>query len=359
MSSNKPIKVTFILPTLFAGGSERIFTFLAQNIDKSQFETTLLVIGKSSEAAYDVTNIDAVFLEKSRVLESIPLLFKYLKNNKQDIVVSVISHLNTVIAYMSLCFPKTKFIARESTILSVDNSFFNHSKRFDPISYLAKKRFDFFDRIICQSQDMFFDLKENYKVREDKLIVINNPITENFEIEKRLPKENKIRLITVGRLSQEKGIPRILEILSKMSVPFHYTLIGSGPEKELIDSLIEKFGLSNQFTHIPYTKKVAQFLRRNDFYLQGSYFEGFPNALLESCTVGTPVIAFNVPGGTKEIVEEGVNGFLVNSEEEFLQRINDTREWDPNAIIESVYKKFSKEKILKEYEGLFKIILKK
>mgnify|MGYP000064476028 CR=1 FL=1 len=55
--------------------------------------------------------------------------------------------------------------------------------------------------------------------------------------------------------------------------------------------------------HIPFTSNVNDYIAENDMFLQGSYVEGFPNALLESCVVGTPVLAFNVPGGTKEIIE--------------------------------------------------------
>lgn len=358
MSLNKLIKVTFVLPTLFAGGSERVLSFLAQHIDKTQFEATLLVIGKSSEAAYDVEGIKVIFLEKSRVLHGSPLLFKYLKNTKPDIVLSVISHLNTVMAYMSIFFPKTKFIARESTVLGVDAAFFNYSKGFNPLILFGKKRFIFFDKIICQSQDMLIDLKKNFKVKEDKLVVINNPITNNFKI-KDLDSSNEIiRLITVARFSKEKGIPRILEILSKLSIPFHYTLIGLGHEKDSIFSLIEKYGLSNNITHISFTKDVSKYLKNNDFFLQGSYFEGFPNCLIESCVVGTPVIAFNAPGGTKEIIEDGVNGFLVDTQEDFVKKVSNVRKWDPKIIHESVYRKFNKEKILSQYEDLFISILK-
>ncbi len=92
-------------------------------------------------------------------------------------------------------------------------------------------------------------------------------------------------------------------------------------------------------------------------FLQGSYTEGFPNALLESCAVGIPVLAYNVPGGTKEIVEDEINGFLVENENEFLERLNDKREWIPSSIRESVYKKFNKDKILKDYENFFIDIL--
>src|SRR5690606_13086132 len=116
-------------------------------------------------------------------------------------------------------------------------------------------------------------------------------------------KKNVIKLITVARLSKEKGIPRILKILSKLTIPFHYTLIGMGHEKDSIFYLIEKYALSNKITHISFTKNVSKHMKNNDFFLQGSYFEGFPNCLIESCVVGTPVIAFNVPGGTKEIID--------------------------------------------------------
>ncbi|WP_400078925.1 glycosyltransferase [Winogradskyella sp. R77965] len=359
MSLNSPIKVTFILPTLFAGGSERIFSFLAQNIDKDRFETTLLVIGKSSDAAYDIKGIKVVFLEKLRVLNGIPALYSYLRSSKPDIVLSVIGHLNTIMAYLSVFFPKTKFIARESTVLSVDAEFFNHSKGLNPIALLVKNRFNFFDKIICQSQDMLSDLKNGFNVKKDKLVVINNPITEIFEIKNRDFNENVLKLVTVARFSKEKGIPRILEILSKLTIPFHYTLIGMGPEKESIFRLIKDYGLTDKITHIPFTKDVSKFLKANDLFLQGSYFEGFPNCLIESCVVGTPVIAFNVPGGTKEIVVNGINGFLVDDEHSFIKKIEENKIWSPEEIRNSVLNKFNKGKILSEYEELFLNILEK
>ena len=84
-------------------------------------------------------------------------------------------------------------------------------------------------------------------------------------------------------------------------------------------------------------------------FIQGSFVEGFPNALLESCAAGTPVIAFNVPGGTKEIVEHNINGYLVDDGDDvsFLNYLNSFKEWNPNVVRDSVYKKFNKEKIIK------------
>lgn len=358
MPLDKSIKIVFIVPTLFAGGSERIVSFLAQNIDKTKFDATLIVIGLKAESAYEVTNINVEFLEKSRVLNAILPLYKYLKNNKPDIVLSVIGHLNTVMAYLSIFFPKTKFIARESTVLSVDAELSKGKNSSVIFNFLADNRFWFFDKIICQSADMLDDIKRFNGVVTEKLIVINNPITYDFVVKDNLQKNECLKLITVARLSKEKGVLRILEILSKLNRPFHFTLIGDGPEKETIMSVVKTYHLQDKFTYIPFTKNVEIYLSANDYFLQGSYVEGFPNAVLESCVVGTPVIAFNVPGGTKEIITEGINGYLVNNEDEFLEKLQNNKEWNSKEISISVYEKFNKEKVLQQYEALFLDILK-
>jgi glycosyltransferase involved in cell wall biosynthesis len=205
---------------------------------------------------------------------------------------------------------------------------------------------------------MLEDIKDNYHINENKFVVINNPITDTFKLKEQKSKNNPIQYITVGRLSKEKGIDRILKILSKIDFPFHYTIIGNGVEKEHLFSLIEQYNLSDKITHIEFTKEVSKYLEKSDFFLQGSHFEGFPNCLIESCSVGTPVIAYKAPGGTKEIVVNNVNGFLVETEEEFIEKLTNQREWDPEKIRASVYKKFNKEVIIQQYEDLFTNIVK-
>ncbi|MBB1489854.1 glycosyltransferase, partial [Oceanospirillum sp. D5] len=109
---------------------------------------------------------------------------------------------------------------------------------------------------------------------------------------------------------------RIIKLLSKLEFNFTYTIVGDGDQKEAVLNEAKKLGVLEKLVHIPFTKQVNQILSKNDMFLQGSFVEGFPNALLESCVAGIPVIAFDVPGGTKEIVEHGINGFLVKNEKE-------------------------------------------
>jgi len=357
MTSDK-IKITFVLPNLMAGGAERVISYVAQNIDNAKFEVTLLIMGYAKDASYDVQDIEVIFLEKERVLHGLKSLFNYIRKRKPNILVSAVGHLNTVTGYMSLLFPKTKFISREVTVLSLDDAFFRSPKKFRPVAYISKKRFHLFDKIICQSHDMKEDIMNSYNIKANKFVVINNPITDSFQLKNQGQINDPIRYITVGRLSREKGIPRLLEILAKLDKPFHYTLIGKGVERDAIFAKIDKLGLKDNITHIEFTKDVSKYLAESDYFLQGSYFEGFPNCLIESCSVGTPVIAYKAPGGTKEIIEQNVNGYYVENESEFLEKLKESRSWNAEEIRASVDKKFNKKVILQQYEDLFLNVVK-
>ena len=358
--NKKKVKVYFILPTLFAGGAERIISFVSQQMDKTKFNVTLIIIGYEKDSKYDIQGIPVSYLDKDRVLDSVFSLIKLIRKDKPDIVVSSISHLNIMMGLISVLFPKIKFVARQATINKVvkkfkktqNKSIFRNVFKIDDF---AIKRLD---KIICQSHDMKTDFLESHNIKESKIKVIQNPITFSNTLKTKSKPHDFVKLITIGRFSKIKGQLRLLDILEKLDIPFTYTLIGTGSLEDEIFNKIDAYNLRSKINYIPHTYDVGTYLQDHDYFLQGSYSEGFPNALLESCVVGTPVIAFNVPGGTKEIVEDGVNGYLVNDEAEFLQRLKNTKTWNPEIVRASVLKKFSKEKIIGQYEQLFIDILK-
>lgn len=351
MKPNQKIKILFILPSLVPGGAERVISFIANNINRNIFEPVLLIAGFDNNNAYDVSKTNTIYLKKSRILTAMPSVITIILRLKPDIVVSSISHVNKAISIISPLFRKTKFIGRESTVLSKRINE-KKSRKWSP-AYFLNDGFKNLDKLICQSQDMAEDMIQNYNVPKEKTCVIHNPISSLPELKENKQKTDEKRFITVGRLTEVKGYERILEILSKLKTPFIYTIIGNGSLKEQIFSKAKELGIEKNITHVEFSNELGKYFSENDIFLQGSYVEGFPNAALESCVVGTPVIAFNAPGGTKEIINNGVNGYIVENQEEFLEKLNENKTWDPNIIRDSVYKKFNSEKILKEYEDIF------
>jgi glycosyltransferase involved in cell wall biosynthesis len=358
------IKVFFIIPTLFAGGAERVMSFVSQNLDKEKFDVTLIVIGYEKDGKYDISGITVKYLNKKRVLNSFFSLKKLLREEKPNIVVSAITHLNIFMGFISVLFPKIKFIGRHTIVTIEDENFKKENKKsfLKNIEYTIRKPFSFgyklLDIIICQSKDMYNEMKDKSNMPEHKLKIINNPITDNFKLKSQNTEgADVIKYITVARISKNKGHKRIIMALAKLNFPYQYTIIGDGAEKNNLFNLIDELDLQDKIIYIPFTTEVSKYLSNSDVYLMGSYSEGLPNSLIESCSVGTPAIAFKAPGGLNEIIEEGVNGFLVNSEAEFLEKLNGSQEWDPIEIRKSVYKKYNKDKIIDDYESMFLEIL--
>ena len=353
---NKKIKIVFVIPSLAAGGAERILSYIANRIDSEKFDPTLLVVGFEKDTVYELGDLNVVYLNKTRVLGAIFDFIKYFRTEKPDIVLSSIFHLNTLIAFLSVFFPRIKFVAREANVLSVLNKH-TGTRTSGLTKYLVVFAYKLVDCLICQSKDMQDDMTENYGVSLKKTVLINNPITNTFKLKTRIKKqEEPLKIISIGRLSKEKGHDRIIEVLSKLNFPFHYTLIGNGIEKESIFNLIKQNGITDKVTHIGYTKDVEKYLTENDVFLQGSYSEGLPNALIESCVVGTPIVAFDAPGGLNEIIEDDKNGKIIQSVNACVNELtvlNTNFSFDPVQVNEVVTRKFNSEKIINQYEALF------
>ncbi|MEH6538372.1 MAG: glycosyltransferase [Psychroserpens sp.] len=350
----KKIKILFILPSLKAGGAERVVSFIAQNLDATRFTPSLLIIGFEKDAAFSIEHIETHFLNKTRVLDGVTGIFSKLRSIKPQIVMTSIAHLTAVTTIQSLWFRKIKFVAREANIKKITIQYHNASlpfgaKTLNTISYKL------LDAIICQSKDMADELVELRPKTANKIHIINNPITKVFSSEISNIQNNKPHYITVGRLHNEKGHCRILEALSLLDFDFKYTIIGSGPHEQRIKDKAEALHLSDSVTWIDFTNDIEKHLNNSSVFIQGSYAEGFPNALLESCAAGTPVIAYNCLGGTSEIVKQGVNGFLVDTEIELKEKLIELikNPLNKQQIIASVKSKFSKEQIISQYEEVF------
>jgi glycosyltransferase involved in cell wall biosynthesis len=353
-------KVLLVLPSLGAGGAERVISFVAENLNRNKFEVRLLISASANENKFQVNNVEIEYLNQPRVIKSIPGIIRAIRAFKPNVVLGAIEHLNAVLGLISILFPAVKFIGREVNVMSVLKDVKSSKKSFiAPIIYnFCYKRLD---GMVCQSNDMRLDFERRYPFAKDKIVTINNPITiDKLSESKPLGTGGEARFITVGRLAKQKGHLRILEVLSGLNLPFVYTIVGDGPEKETIFNRIKELGLTERIHHIPFSSEVPKLLADHDVFLQGSYVEGFPNALLESCAVGTPVLAFNAPGGIDEIIEPGINGFIAEDVIDYRLKLEklipEIQHWHRGDVSNSVYRRYGRDKILEQYEHLFKSV---
>ena len=352
------VRLLIITPTLESGGSEKFVSLLCKHINTNIFSVCLVVVNNANPF-FKIENkaIEVIDLKKNRVLFSLSAIKKTVNNFKPDIIFSTANHLNLYLAIFKNQFNSNiKFIAREASIVSI-----NSKQAKLPVLYnwLIKKYYRRFDMITCQSVYMQQDLVKHYRIPTNKTIVIHNATEEILHLPTQ-PKQNGERVykfITLARLSHEKGIERLIHAVGMLSVSFKYYIIGEGSKRDELQKLIDELQLQDKIFLCGEKKSPFSGLEDADLFLMGSYYEGFPNALLEAGAHGIPVVAFNAPGGIAEIIKEHENGFLVedNNIIAFAAAIKNALAYnfDRNQIIETTKKRFSVNSMLAAIENIF------
>jgi glycosyltransferase involved in cell wall biosynthesis len=75
--------------------------------------------------------------------------------------------------------------------------------------------------------------------------------------------------------------------------------------------MIKKLHIQNRVNFLGFKDNPYKYMAQADLLVLSSRYEGLPNVVLEANACGLPVVAYNCPGGTREIIKDGLNGFLV------------------------------------------------
>ena len=138
------------------------------------------------------------------------------------------------------------------------------------------------------------------------------------------------RIISVGRLSEEKGYMDLLKMykhIKKEYPSWKLDIIGSGEEEEFLKQYIHANNLESHVTLHGFRERdyIFDLLSKSSIYLMTSYTESFGIVLIEAMSMGLPCIAFSSAEGANEIIESGYNGYIIKnrSMQAYEQKIRD------------------------------------
>ncbi len=358
----KKTKIMFIMPSLSGGGAERVMLSLLKHINREKFDPILVLMKKDGRFLDSLPDgIRVIDLNSSSARYAIFKIAKSIRATKPDIVFSTLGYLNLLIAIIRVFYSKKiKFIARESNTVSIQNKEEKYPKLFD---WLYKSVYNNFDQIITQSRYMRDDLIENYGIKKEKISVIYNPV-DIEEIDKKsrqldkcnLPKD-KINLISVGRLVSQKGFDILIDTLKQLDDRFYLTILGEGDDRDDLQKQIDSLGLNDKIKLSGFTNNPYLYMKRCNLFILSSRYEGLPNVVLEANACGKACVAFDMPGGTAEIIEEKKTGILVKKFEDIslADAIYEAIESDFDSFYIKEYcnKNFNVSKIVQQYEAVF------
>jgi len=173
------------------------------------------------------------------------------------------------------------------------------------------------DGIVAISQKTRIDLIKRGKVRPERIEVI--PVGIDLErIAKIAPARESTDVLFAGRLIHEKRVDLLLNAIAvaKKEIPtITCAIIGDGPERGLLEDLAVKLGVEENvsFTGFVDQDGLTAYMKASKVFVLPSIREGFGLVIVEANACGLPVISIRHDmSAVRELVEDGVNGFLVN-----------------------------------------------
>jgi len=152
---------------------------------------------------------------------------------------------------------------------------------------------------------------QGWDVSQEKINIVYNSFNGKYKPELT---ESKDSIVSVGRLVPWKGFEVLIEAFADLQKEFnnlHLDIIGDGPQKNVLEDLVQKLNLkqniniSGRMNHNELLEKLSE-----SILVLNSGYEGLSHLILEAMSVGSPVIASNV-GGNPELITHDENGILV------------------------------------------------
>ncbi len=240
-------------------------------------------------------------------------MVEYIKNCNSDIIISTREIHNEWLG---------KYGSKKVLKIGWEHNHHNNNKKYINRVVKSVRELDYF---VLVSKDLTKFYSEKLKNSNCKCIYIPNTI--DYIPEKKSSLKNK-NIISVGRLSKEKGFVDLIDVYNIVHTKFpdwKLNLVGDGIEREKIEEKIKQYGLEESVILHGYQNRdyINALLKKSSVYVMSSYTESFGIVLLEAYAFGVPAVSFTSAQGACEIIRDNWDGYLVKNrdKEQMAKRI--------------------------------------
>lgn len=353
-------RVTLFINSLRGGGAERVCVSLANELRSLEWDVQIVVLNLRDAVVRAAVRADVpvVDLQVEHVRQSAVAVARYIRANRPRLFLVFNHQLAVLLVWLRwLNIGRYAIVARNISTLSlkaVHEPSLWHSHVVNGFTYLFYRGVD---RVVAQSHGMKRDLIANYRIREQSIRVIDNPLAPAYQGGDPLIPwgQRRHEVLYVGRLTAIKGLDLLIAACAacmREDPQLRLRLLGRGEDQLALQRQAEQAGIADRVVFEGYVADPGPFYAHAKVLAMTSHYEGFPNVLLEANSQGTPVVSVDCASGPAEIVEQGVNGVLVRSREvrEFAQALQDTlsAEWDVERVRRSAAR-FSIHEVGRQY----------
>ena len=346
------MKIYFLLPDLSAGGAERVSITIARLLCKEGYNVEFVNFGFRVGEMLDwiESEFKMTCLECGRVLNAIPKLIAFMKAHPDSIYFSSREHVS-IVGMLAAKMAKRPIVVRIPNMPKNKLSKGIAGLKMIVIKFINQWLLKSAKIIVAQNVEMRNQILEYYRLPNDKVVAINNPVDADYvrasaEGSKNPFHSGEVNFLNVCNIAYSKGIDVLESAWPKVKAAIpnaHMNIVGRNTS-DYAQELIAKAQSLSEFTFWGFQSNPYSFLKHCDVFVLPSRMEGFPNVILEALCFNRPVASTTCVAVIKDIIQQGSNGYYCNIE-------------DPDALADCMIKAAELKNIENKYSMFDKELL--
>lgn len=317
------MRLLIYIHSLENGGAERVAANLANHWVSIGWDVTVVTVAPQTRDFYGLDgsvrrislqlassggNVLAGFV---RTVKRVRALRRVLREVRPEVALSVMHTANVVLSHAARGLPNLCLIGSE-------HNFPPKAPMGIIWETLRRHAYADLDAVVALTSECAGWLRTNSRAR--RVEVIPNAVTWPLPMhDPRVDPESVCTpgrqvLLGVGRLSAEKNFSTLVEVFARLAAKhpdWDLVVVGQGPLYAELEAQIKAAGLERRVFLPGSVGNVGDWYARASLYVMSSYFEGFPNTLVEAMSYGLPAVSFDCDTGPRDIIRDNIDGFLI------------------------------------------------
>ncbi len=350
------IRIIFMIINMNIGGTEKALLSMIREMDRTKWDITILMLEEYGGFLNEIPDwVSVKYVDEYKSLKSyfnessLSVLKKNVTEHKylESIIIPILYFITKITGNLSYYY---KYIFKN--VKALDNNYdiaVAYAGPMDFITYfvankiksekkvqwihfdiekiyfnkrLASKLYKSFDKIFVVSKDGLGKFIKSFPKVVDKTQVFYN-ILDHKKINSLADNGGSfkddfhgIRILTVGRLSKEKGQDLTIPVLARLKsegYKVRWYCVGEGGARSEYETIINKFKIEKDYVLLGARLNPYPYMKDCDIYVQSSRHEGYCITLAEARCFNSPIITTNFTGATEQIINEE-NGIIVSED---------------------------------------------
>lgn len=308
-------RVIFLTAGLSAGGAEKNTVTIANELVKVCPVSVICLYPGGVNADLLDYRVELLRANKNRMIAGFGFILRTLKYhnplclicNKDD--VSLLGYWAVKLLRLN-----TRVIARVANkpVYFYEKSSLRKSVYFRLLRQLYKNAF----RVVSVSSSLAEELRHIYELDSEKVEVVYNPpglVDQSSTPVLMANSSSSLKLVTIGRLVNQKNHSLFLSIVKKLSESRHVEgfIVGTGHLREELQRYANELGIQDKVHFVDYVDNPINYLKQADLFILSSHYEGLPGGLMHALVSGVKIVAVDCEHGASEILGGGEFGALV------------------------------------------------